>query len=162
MRIIVLGFLGLSACGTDYSILTTDLSAKHCSARESIEGVIISCPGSADAIVRNGVDGINGIEGEAGAKGEKGDTGEQGEKGDAGEQGESGTPGTVVTMIIPCPELPGAHPEQLMCINDTLYAVFAPTSGNQIRLVELLDNTNYVTTDNRSCYFRTTNNCILQ
>jgi hypothetical protein len=88
--------------------------------------------------------------------------GAPGPQGPAGEQGPPGLNGTFITPVLPCPDLAGAFPEVLLCIDETLYAVYDGNGANKdVRYVELIPG-NYVTTDGRGCNFTVIQNCEIQ
>ena len=104
-------------------------------------------------------------------KGEKGDPGDRGEVGPAGRDGESivgppgsngmdGIDGTIIEPMTVCPLVPGAYPEVLLCIDQSLYAVFND-SGTTTRYVRVPPGT-YRTTDSRNVHFRVINACMME
>lgn len=107
-----------------------------------------------------GPQGVQGIQGEPGLPGERGVAGRDGTDGINGQDGEPGlpgAPGTIITPVIPCPTRSGAFPEVLLCIDNTLYAVFV---GSQTRYAAIPAGS-YQTTDGRYCNFHVEATCLL-
>jgi hypothetical protein len=156
-------------------------AGSNCTVLQTDTGATILCD-TTSVQITNGADGnsIIGPKGEAGADGinctveqltdgatvlcgeksitiKDGVAGLPGERGADGEPGLPGSAGTIITPVIPCPTRSGAFPEVLLCIDNTLYAVFV---GSQTRYAAIPAGS-YQTTDGRYCNFRVESTCTL-
>lgn len=126
----------------------------------------VGSPGHDGVSGRDGMAGEGGLPGPQGAPGTDGTqglpgtTGSPGTNGTDGAQGLPGTPGTQITPVIPCPGNTSGFPEVLLCIDDSLYAVY-DAEPNGVHYTKIPPGS-YVTTDSRSCYFTVTAGCTLQ
>lgn len=73
----------------------------------------------------------------------------KGPKGDPGPRGEPGDPN--IENVVLCPSISGPYPENLLRINDVLYAVYYDASRGASLVV--VTPGNYVSTDGRNCHF---------
>ncbi len=124
---------------------------EECNVVKAENQTTITCPDGSTAIVNDGI---------AGDRGDQGPAGVQGSTGPQGIDGNQGVPGSSVVPILPCPSLTSPYPEELFCIDRTLYAVYDANSA-QVHLAAIPAG-NYVTTDGRACHFTVIAGCEIQ
>jgi hypothetical protein len=153
-----IGLLCFSSCGPSTEVFTA-----ACTTQTVADGVQLNCPGSPPVVVQNGSVGATGATGAQGATGAvgpqgltgaTGSTGATGPTGAQGPAGENGTNATPVTMVQLCPSQGAASygnwPEQGICLNDVLYALFEDGKGN-ISLSPLSNGSYSDAANNQTC-----------
>ncbi len=122
------------------------IDGSSCSVFKTTAGAEITCTDGTSAQIMNGRDGAMG---------------ETGSTGPSGIQGQMGNPGTSIRPVLLCPEVPGAFPEVLLCINDHLYAVYDANRPGEVHYTEVVPGY-YRSTDGRECRFRVLTGCEIE
>lgn len=177
MKIILVTLLLVTACGEGrFSIRR----GKSCTTSQTSTGAIISCEDGSVSAISNGKAGANGVNGTSGVDGSNGVDGTNGKDGTDGSNGLNGTNGTngidgkdgapgmpgkdgsTIEPLIPCPDKSGSYPEVLLCIDNSLYAVFFGENKEKkdVRYSKIPSGS-YQTTDGRECKFKVTTGCEL-
>jgi hypothetical protein len=144
----------------DQCHVNVEISQGTCSVQQENEGAQISCPDGTKAFIKNGDQGPSGIQGQVGQDGAIGVQGIAGQNGINGIDGKDGVDGSQIRAIVPCPTNNQPYAERLLCIDDTLYAVYNP-NGTETRL-SVVGPGRYRTTDGRNAVFDVIINCELR
>ena len=101
----------------------------------------------------SGTDGINGTNGNNGTDGSSGNDGTDGTNGTNGVDGQDAD----VTLVEVCTDTPGNHIETLVKSGGKYLAFLTSNKYKKQRLVLLIENVTYVTTDGRNVSFKIVN-----
>lgn len=157
-RLIYLLLLTFVSCGVskDHPVIVT---AQPCTVSQTSQGASITCPDGSNGVISNGADGVRGEVGEIGTIGTTGLPGAIGPQGLPGTNGVDATPVTVVQLCHGIPIIyPSSFPEQALCINNTLYAVY--WNGSQA-FFSALPPGNYASTSPQGCNLTVLPNCVI-
>jgi len=106
--------------------------------------------------------GVTGPTGGIGATGATGPQGPSGQDGTIGPQGPRGADGTAITVVQFCAgattTYPSDFPEQGLCINGNLYAVY---NFNVDYLALIAPGNYYSNAQGTSCNFKVSTNCVV-